>query len=47
MDEGEMGRVCPPVILTMVMVIVLLVMREGSGLPSGRGDGERKGMGGE
>lgn len=36
MDEGEMGRVCPPVILTMVMVIVLLVTRDGSWLPWGR-----------
>lgn len=47
MGEGEMGRVCPPVILTMVMVIVLLVMGDWSWLPSGRGDGEAKGTEGE
>lgn len=47
MAEGEMGRVCPPVILSIVMVVVLLVMRNGSWLPSGKGDGEAKGMGGE
>ena len=47
MGEGEMGRVCPAVRETMVMVRMVLVMREGGRLESGRGDGKWKGMEGE
>lgn len=44
MGEGGMGRVCPPVTLTMVMVMVkiLLIGREWRCLPSGRRNGEAK-----
>ena len=40
-----MGRVCPPLRLTMVMLRRVLVIREGKWLPLGRddGDGNRKG----
>ena len=46
MDEGEIGRVCPPVTLTMVMVQLLLEIRDGRRLPLGRRDGEAKVVGG-
>ena len=41
-----MGRVCPPVRLTMVMLRRLLVIREGRWVPSGRDDGDGSGKGG-
>ena len=34
-----MGRVCPPLRLTMVMLRRMLVIREGRWLPPGRDDG--------
>lgn len=47
MGEGEMGRLCPGVRVTMVMVRMELVIREGKWLESGRGDGKLKGIEGE
>ena len=46
MGEVEMGRVCPPVTLTMVMMEVVLGIRDGSWWPSGRGEREAKAVGG-
>lgn len=45
MDEGEMGRVCPPLRLTMVMVTILSVIRDRRWLPLGRGDVEVEAIG--
>ena len=42
-----MGRVCPPLRLTMVMLRRLLEIREGRWLPLGRDDGDGNGKGGK
>ena len=42
-----MGRVCPPLMLTMVMLRRLLVKREGIWLQTGRDDGDVSGKRGK